>query len=198
MIDTETLPVIRGRRVLLRPLTDQDVPALYGIFSDPEVMRFWSHPPFTNESQAEHYLEEVAAGLESKTLFQWGLARLARLARLAPIAEEPSELLGTCTLWQLDVPNQRAEVGFILGREHWGQGLMKDGFGALIDYAFSELGIRRLEADVDPENTSSIGLLERLGFELEGRLRERWSVGGVVTDSLFYGLLERDWRKIER
>lgn len=186
MISAKTLPTVLGARLLLRALTEQDAPSLFGIFSNPEVMRYWSHPPFTSEFEAAAYLEGAQRGFESKTLFQWGLCR-----------RDDSSLLGTCTLWQLDPKNRRAEIGFALGREHWGQGFMTEGLTTLIDFSFAELGLRRLEADVDPENSASIALLERLGFEREGYMRERWLVAEEVFDSLFYGLLERDWRGVE-
>ena len=183
MISANSLPTIVGPRVLLRGLTEQDVPSLFEIFSNPEVMRYWSRPPFATEADAVAYLEEALRGFEAKTLFQWGLAR-----------RSDNSLLGTCTLWQLDPQNRRAEIGFALGREHWGHGFMTEGLIALIDFSFGDLGLRRLEADVDPENAPSIALLERLGFEREGFMRERWLVAGEVYDSLFYGLLEREWR----
>ncbi|MCP4200599.1 MAG: GNAT family N-acetyltransferase [bacterium] len=176
--------MVLGSRVVLRPLTERDVPLLFRIFSDPEVMRYWSHPPFTSESEALAYLGDVRQGFESKTLFQWGLCRRG-----------DRSVIGTCTLWQLDASNRRAEVGFVLAREHWGQGFMTEGLAALIDFSFGDLRLRRLEADVDPANEASIALLERLGFVREGYLRERWLVGSEVADSLFYGLLEREWSK---
>jgi RimJ/RimL family protein N-acetyltransferase len=64
----------------------------------------------------------------------------------------------------------------------------------LLAYAFDELDLRRIEADVDPRNAASIRTLERLGFRREGYLRERWRVNGEVQDALFYGLLRREWR----
>ena len=183
MITANSLPTLVGARILLRGLTEEDVPSLFEIFSNPEVMRYWSRPPFTAKADAVAYLEEALRGFESKTLFQWGVARRG-----------DNSLIGTCTLWHLDPQNRRAEIGFVLGREHWGHGFMTEGLIALIDFSFAELGLRRLEADVDPENAPSIALLERLGFEYEGFMRERWLVAGEVYDSLFYGLLEREWR----
>ena len=64
---------------------------------------------------------------------------------------------------------------------------------ALLTYAFEEMKLRRIEADVDPRNTASIKTLKRLGFKREGLLRERWHVSGELQDAFFYGLLERDW-----
>ena len=63
----------------------------------------------------------------------------------------------------------------------------------LLAYTFQELALHRIEADVDPANGASIRVLERLGFQREGYLRERWHVGGKVYDALFFGLLRREW-----
>ncbi len=70
---------------------------------------------------------------------------------------------------------------------------MHETLRAVLDYAFSVLDLHRIEADVDPRNTASVRILERLGFQREGYLRERWQVNGEVQDSLFYGLLRPDW-----
>jgi RimJ/RimL family protein N-acetyltransferase len=88
----------------------------------------------------------------------------------------------------------RAEIGYCLHSAHWKQGYMGEALAALIEYAFSVLQLRRLEADVDPANASSLRILERMGFRREGLLRERWNVGGVIADSVILGLLAREWR----
>jgi RimJ/RimL family protein N-acetyltransferase len=64
----------------------------------------------------------------------------------------------------------------------------------LLDFAFGQLGLRRIEADTDPDNSASIRLLESLGFRREGLLRERWNVGGELQDTVFLGLLAREYR----
>ncbi len=184
MIDSDVLPTLTGRRIALRPLTVDDVPSLFAIFSDPEVMRYWSSPPLGEESEARQMVADIERGFEKRTFFQWGLCR-----------RDDGVVIGTCTLWQLDAENLRCEIGFALGRAHWGHGYMSEALAVLLDFAFSELGLRRLEADVDPQNAASIALLERLGFRREGHLRERWLVAGKVCDSLIYGLLAREWRR---
>jgi RimJ/RimL family protein N-acetyltransferase len=70
---------------------------------------------------------------------------------------------------------------------------MREALTALLDYAFGPMGLRRLEASVNPVNTASHGLLVRLGFELEGVRRERWIEKGRPADSAMYGLLGREW-----
>ena len=65
---------------------------------------------------------------------------------------------------------------------------------ALLRFAFEQMRLHRIEADVDPDNRPSIRLLERLGFRLEGRMRERWLVQGTAQDSLMMALLAAEWR----
>jgi len=183
MIDSETLPTIAARRVCLRWLTDEDVGSLFSIFSDPEVMRYWSSPPLADVGGAEKLLAHIRESFRRRELFQWGIAR-----------GTDDRVVGTCTLFHIDTDNRRAELGYALGREHWGQGYMREALTALLGFCFGELNLHRVEADVDPQNASSVRTLERLGFQREGYLRERWLVGGGVQDSLFYGLLSREWR----
>ena len=70
---------------------------------------------------------------------------------------------------------------------------MHEALDAFITYAFETLDLNRLEADIDPRNHASAKTLERLGFQQEGHLRERWIVSGEVSDTWLYGLLRRDW-----
>jgi RimJ/RimL family protein N-acetyltransferase len=173
---------LTGARVELRWLGPSDVAALYELFSNPEVMRYWYRPPFEREAEAAELLGEIERAFAEHSLYQWGLAR-----------RDNGRVIGTCTLARLDRTNARAEVGYALGRAHWGCGWMGEGLALLLTCAFRDLGLRRLEADVDPRNTRSVRTLERLGFRREGYLRERWCVAGEIQDSLFYGLLRREW-----
>ena len=137
----------------------------------------------SERADAEKLLSSVRSHFREKTLFEWGLVR-----------REDDLVIGTCTLAHLDAANRRAELGFALGSNHWGNGYMGEALGALLAFSFDELSLHRLEADVDPRNDASIRLLEKLGFQREGHLRERWLVNGVVADTLFYGLLQREWQ----
>ena len=76
----------------------------------------------------------------------------------------------------------------MLAREHWGGGIAREAVSAVIDQIFAE-GQRRVFADTDPDNAPSRGLLERLGFKLEGYLRAEWETHLGVRDTTLYGLL---------
>ena len=175
------LPTLATARLRLRWLDERDLDDLFALFGDPRVTEFWSWPAFTRQDQAAALLAALLACARVGRLFQWGVAR-----------RDDDRVIGTFTLASIDRQHLRAEIGFALASAHWGQGLMLEAAHALLDHAFGPLGLRRLEADVDPRNAASLRLLGRLGFQREGYQRERWRVGGGVQDSVLLGLLARE------
>jgi len=185
-MDWDRLPTINTGRLRLRRISENDLEALFNIFSDPQVMRYWSTPPLADRQAAVSLLHEIHNLFDRRLMLKWGIALL-----------DNDQLIGTATLFNLNFENGRAEIGYGLGSRHWRNGYMNEALRALLFYAFDVLELRRLEADVDPRNAGSIRTVERLGFRQEGLLRERWHVNGEIQDSLFYGLLRREWQKQE-
>jgi RimJ/RimL family protein N-acetyltransferase len=181
-VERESIPTINANRVFLRRISEADVDALFAIFSDPQVMRYWSTPPLADMDAARKLLSEILEGYRQNALLKWGIVR-----------RTDNALIGTCTVFNLSLDNGRAEIGYALARAYWGNGYMHESLQALLGHAFGALNLRRLEADVDPRNAGSIRTLKRLGFRREGLLRERWHVNGEIQDAFFYGLLRREW-----
>jgi len=179
-----TLPLIDAPRVRLRAIDESDLDHLFAIFSDPKVMRYWSTPPLKTLDEAFELLRGIHDTNERGTMLKWGVG-------LKPT----DKLIGTVTLFNLELTQGRAELGYAQAREHWGNGYNHEALQALLAYAFGEMKLRRLEADVDPRNAASIKTVERLGFQREGYLRERWHVSGEIQDALFFGLLKREWKR---
>lgn len=177
----DRLPTIETERLRLRWLTAADVPALFAIFGDAEVCRYWSSPPMPDIAAAEALLREIEACFAARSLFQWGIAE-----------RDSDAVIGTCTLASLSAEHRRAEVGFALARSAWGRGYLAEALPALLAFAFDTLGLHRIEADVDPRNARSIRVLERVGFQREGYMRERYHLSGEIQDAVMYGLLHRE------
>jgi RimJ/RimL family protein N-acetyltransferase len=157
---------------------------LYAIYSHPEVMRYWSWPAWSDPAQAEQMVRDAQEGYHSGGWLQLGIERA-----------EDRALVGACSLFHFHAASRRAEIGYALGRTYWGKGYMHEALLALVCYGFEVLDLQRLEADIDPRNTASARTLERLGFQKEGHLRERWIVSGEISDSWIYGLLRREWQR---
>jgi [ribosomal protein S5]-alanine N-acetyltransferase len=170
-------------RLHLRPLVAADAEALLRMHADPQVMRYWSTPPWAGIEQAHAMIETDREALPA--------GQHLRLALTLRGGDDV--LIGTGSLFSFHEASRRAEIGYVLAREVWGHGLMHEALSALVEHAFETLNLNRLEADIDPRNTASANSLARLGFVQEGFLRERWIVGDEVSDTALFGLLRSAW-----
>jgi len=174
---------LQTERLILRPLQAEDVESIYAIYSDARVQRYSSHAPWTTMDEAQAFVtRELAVFGEALSLRLWLVRR------------EDGRLIGQCVLFAISAQNRRAEIGYSLAFDAWGQGYMDEALRALIDYGFNTLDLIRIEADIDPRNAPSARSLDRLGFEYEGLMRNRWIVSGEISDTGFYGLLRECWR----
>jgi len=178
----QTLPTLSASRLDLRWLTREDAPALLAIFGDDDVMEFWSSPPLADMLAATALMDEIHRFFAARELFQWGIC-----------PRQTNQVIGTCTLLNIDLTHRRAELGIALARSAWGCGYATEALELLIGFAFQTLGLHRLEADIDPENERSLRLFESQGFVREGHLRERWHHLGELRDTILLGLLRREW-----
>lgn len=165
----------------LRPLVITDAEAIFSILSDPESMKYWTDPPISKLEEAVQVLEKDLDSDANNNSMCWAITRKGE-----------NEMIGKCILFQYSKKNQRAEIGYLLNRKYWRQGVMKQAVGAVIEFAFTTLDLHRIEADVDTENAASIGLLEQFGFEREGLFRERWRVYDEWQDSVMLALIKRE------
>jgi len=175
-------PELHSARLCLREVRDDDAPALFAIHSDPQVMRYWSYPAWTEPAQAECKVADIQRQRRELDILVWAIADAGT-----------DHLIGTSAAFAIDLTQGRAEIGYSLHRDWQGRGLASEALRQILRHLFDELGLRRIEADVDPRNEASWRLLERLGFVREGLLRERWHVNGEICDTAFYGLLRQDF-----
>lgn len=176
------LQSIESPRTKLRIVEKSDLSALMRVNGSDEVTRFLPYATWKSMADAEAWFERMAVVQASGTALQFVLVEKATQG-----------VVGTCLLFRYDEGSNRAELGYVLGRPHWGAGLMVEALHALVGHAFEGLGIRRLEAEVNPANVASLRVLERLGFTREGLLRQRWVTEGLAYDVAAYGLLRHEY-----
>lgn len=169
-------------RLVLRLVQPEDLGPLLEVNGDPAVTAFLPYAPWRGAADAQVWFDRMQGLMDAGGALQFVLA-----------ARPAGRAIGTCVLFGHDAPSGRAELGYALGRAHWGHGLMAEGLHALVGLAFGPLGLRRLEAEVDALNGPSVRLLQRLGFVREGLLRQR-RVGrqGELKDMLMWGRLGTD------
>ncbi|UAB68758.1 GNAT family N-acetyltransferase [Vibrio sp. SCSIO 43132] len=174
---------IETERLILRALSENDAQDLYDIFSDHQVMKYWNCAPWDGLDVATQFIKTSRESMNNNKELTLGI-----------YLKDSGNLLGKIMLFNLEQESRRAEIGFGISRNFWGKGVVFEAASVLIEYAFSTLELRRIEAEIDPLNVASGNALERLGFVKEGLLRQRWEIGGVVSDSALFGLLAGEHR----
>jgi ribosomal-protein-alanine N-acetyltransferase len=177
-------PQLETERLILRELKGTDAEAVFHFLSDPQVTQYLDTQPHRTVEQTQQLVNFLVSLFEKETGFRWAITRkTGNSARV---------VIGTCGFHAWSKSHRRAEVGYELARDYWGQGIMAEAIKAVLTFGFHELGLNRVEAMVLAGNTSSAGFLEKLGFQKEARLREYEFVQGKFRDVLLFSLLSQD------
>lgn len=176
-------PTLYTERLCLRPFTDADADPLFALQSNAYVLRYWDSPPWTEPARAARF---IAACRQ--------LAEDGAGARVAMERISDGAFIGWCALTQWNPDFRSASLGYCLDDAAWGHGYATEAARALLQWAFDTLDLNRVQAEADTRNPASGRVLEKLGFVLEGTLREDCIVNGDVSDSWVYGLLRREWQ----
>lgn len=165
-------PIIETERLLLREPRPGDVDAVFALFSDPQHMRYWSRLPMVERGEAEAYLASLPAHYEKRDAITWIVAD-----------PEHQQMLGTCTLYDIQLNHLRCGVGYALLPQYQGQGFASEAAGNATAWALEYLDLHKVEGEIHPDNLASRRVLERCGFHSEAVLRQRFVLGEEIQDS---------------
>ena len=156
---------IRTARLLLRRPRLDDLEAMFEMMSDPVAMRYWSTLPHADREVTRLWLEQ----------------KIARTADGGEdfVIEHEGRVIGDVGAGRLP------DFGFMLRRDCWGKGFATEASRAFIDHAFRNTAATELRADVDPRNTASLRVLDRLGFAETGRAERTFLLGDEWCDSVY-------------
>ena len=155
---------------------------MYAIKSNPQVTTPYGQEPHNSIDQTRTWIDRLGTDFKQGEALFWCLA-----------FPGDGAAIGAAGFWNFDSSRHCAEIGYELHPEYWGQGLMGEALRAILDFGFLQLGLHRVEANPLAGNDGSQRLLENLGFQLEGTLRQRHFFRGAYIDQLYYGLLEDEW-----
>jgi len=177
--------LLHTERLILRNIRDSDLEPFLAYRNIPEVAQYqgWDIP-FTRE-RGEKFIEEMK-NLEAPKAGHW--------LQLAIELKESGEMIGdiACRIRPEDA--QQAVIGFTIAPTHWRQGYAVEAVLCLLEFLFNDLGVHRVSADCDVENTGSWRTLEKAGFRREAYFQESYFFRGAYTSEYYYGLLQREWR----
>jgi len=174
---------VRGPRVTLDLLRDDDLEALYALQSNSEVCRYLLYEARSREKVAEVLTRDAGATrLENPGDFVQPAIR-----------DEDGHFVGTMYFHLTSADDRTAEIGWILAPTSQGKGYATEAALVLLKLAFGKLALHRVYAELDPRNAASVAICERLGMRHEAHFIEHMWLKDEWTDTATYAILEREW-----
>jgi [ribosomal protein S5]-alanine N-acetyltransferase len=151
---------IQTEKLLLRPFRPEDIDQVYRGLSHPEVIRYYgvSYKTLEETKVQMAFFED----LERDQTGRWW----------AVCSPDDAVFYGAGGLNNWSQAHRKAEIGFWLLPEYWGQGLMQQAMPLICKHAVTEMNIHRIEGFVETDNASCKKAIEKLGFQLEGTMRD--------------------------
>ena len=174
--------------VTLRTFEDDDVAFYQRSCTDPEIRYALGTPTPKSESELESWLD----GRDESGEHDGFIVCLDGDG--APAGHpDPEEITRIGAVVLIDTDEPRAGLAYWLLPEYWGEGYATEAVRTVVDYAFRTYPVRGVGAVAYDFNEASRGLLEKLGFAEEGRIREVQFVAGEYRDAVEYGVLREEW-----
>lgn len=175
-------PVLRGKRVCLRPPQAGDAAVLSVWFADAGLCRLTGHVCEFSVEQAREFIERVAEA-EDRAWFM-------------VCRSGDGRAVGECGLLRIFRPWRTADVSMIIGDPaDRGQGYATEAMELLLEYAFGELGLHRLAIGVVGFNERALNWWAKMGFRKEGAQRDGYYCDGAFHDFVMMSLLEGEYRR---
>jgi ribosomal-protein-alanine N-acetyltransferase len=175
-------PTLETRRLVLRPFTLLDAPAVKRLAGDRRVADTTLNIPHPYEDgMAEGWISGHQEAFERGDSMTWAIVR-----------RQDEALIGAISL-RFEEAHDRAEMGYWVGVPYWNKGYCTEAARAVAGYAFGQRGLNRLRATHLARNPASGRVMQKLGMTYEGTLRQQVKKRGVYEDLVCYGLLRAEW-----
>jgi ribosomal-protein-alanine N-acetyltransferase len=178
-INFEPFTEITTARLLLRKFSLADVPAMFALRSNTQVLEFLGREPLKNLDEATALVTTILKNLEDNNGIMWGIC----------LQENKIQLIGSIGFWQIEKENYRAEIGYMLHPQYWNKGFMQEAIKAVVAFGFTQMKLNSVKASINPRNAASAALLEKTGFIREAYFKEDYYFRGEFFDSAVYGIL---------
>jgi len=170
-------------RFTLRKIQSGDIEILHSYWSD-DIVTEYMNTSFKTLEESQEMVELFNSLSETKEAMRWVI-----------VDKHNGDVLGSCGYHNVKAEHRRAEVGYELGRNYWGKGIMQEVMRVVLQHCFETIGFNRIEAFVAVGNDRSMLTLKKLGFKSEGILREYEFVQKNFQDQVVLALLRKDWDK---
>ena len=174
-------------RLRLREFEPGDWPAVLAYQSDPRYLRYYEWTDRTPEA-VKAFVQMFLAQQQEQPRLKF---------QLAVVLKSSGQLIGNCGIRLKSPDAQVGDIGYELSPKHWGHGYATEAARTIVTFGFTQLKLHRIEARCVAENVGSAHVLQKLGMQPEGRLRENEYFKGHWWDTLLFGILDYEWESYQ-
>jgi len=175
--------VIEGKRIFLRYLTLDDAKKIAEICHDKSINRF-THVPYPYKiKDAVDFIKNSQKKIKTKEEFVYGI-----------INKETNEIMGTISFVRISKRDNKAEIGYLLGKKYRNKGYMTEACKILVDYGFRNMKFYKIHINCAKDNKASKNVIMKVGAKEEALLRKDIVLGGKYHDHYIHSLWRDDWK----
>lgn len=171
--------MLQGQTIGLKALNTGDAEAIHHFASDEEVSRFIGWKLMKTLNETREFIELMLKRESEGTHYYASI-----------VLKSTQEVIGTAMIFNLDQVANKAEIGYVLDKGYWGNGYGSECVALMNQFGFESLNLHKLYASVVDANRSSARILEKNGYELEGRLKDHYFIENTYYDALLYGKIQ--------
>ena len=179
----KSFPKLTTERLILRGPLEKDRQPMFDIHTDPDVMKYYGVEPYASLDKAQEHLDWLTKLHREEIGLRWVIT-----------LKDIDQYIGDVGFYDYERKHNRAEIGYILGKQHWGKGIMTEAIKASLDYGFNEMNLNRIQALIDPRNEASKRVAAKHGFQYEGTFRDYEYEHGGFIDLNMYSVLRREYK----
>lgn len=177
------LPTLETKRLLLRKYKKEDMDDLYEYASDEEVTRYLTFETYKNMEDANQYIQTLLEKYRNgNEVLPWAIEW-----------KQNHKMIGSIGINQWDIENYYIQIGYVLNKKYWNQGIMTEALKTVIDFAFKNMNIERIELTHDVRNIGSGKVMLKNGLKQEGILRKSKYIKGEFIDCSYYSILREEY-----
>lgn len=176
------IPIIETNNYILRGLQMKDAPVLFSFMSDQETVKYITPTPIQTVTEMNEQIHKSLLNFDRKKEIPWVI-----------VDKNKNLVIGIFRFHKLNDWHQKTEMGVVISKPHQKRGVMTEILPEILSFGFITLGLNRIVGDIFAENEGSRKLLERLGFQKEGTLRQTDFDGTRYHDTVVYSMLRTEY-----
>lgn len=173
---------LQTMRLIMRQVRESDDNDMFEYTCNPDITRYLSWEPHHEIAQARLYISQLIENYKLTDCYAWAIE-----------LKEFNKFIGIVRIFNVSFANKRGEISYILNPAFQGKGLAVEAIKAVIEFCIGHVGLNRIQARCTPDNYPSERVIQKLGMQYEGTLKEYWVNKGIFTDAKLYALTAVDF-----